>query len=260
MNNNSFDKCYYSLDNSIEYLDKINDYVEKNNGELGKYENSIFCPECRQAELTYVHRTTKKRAFLRSKFSKPHSDSCSYRHKYNRSQNFSKEYYESLTDEQIQDKLEATMREFSHKNSTIRILGVCENNFEENNNPSVQEKEENSRGKKLVRHKKLDERLDREIEGLLHIFYGKVQLKIRKYSKTNEKGEHYTFHYMDVLCQNKGKVFTKRTEIYRGGIEDNIDENKLYKFVAIGKLDFPDNYPPRLNLLNNKSILFRLIE
>lgn len=63
MSRKSFDECYCTSMNDIATLDYIVDFVESHDGKLGNYEGSMFCPECRSAELSYVHKTSKKERF-----------------------------------------------------------------------------------------------------------------------------------------------------------------------------------------------------
>lgn len=51
----------------------------------------------------------------------------------------------------------------------------------------------------------------------------------------------------------------EKTRIYRGTIEDSIDENQIYHFVAVGSLDFSNGFPI-LELSNKQSLLFKVVE
>jgi hypothetical protein len=60
----SFDECYCTSIHDIATLDDIADFVESHDGKLGNYEGTMFCPECRSAELSYVHKTSKKKSIF----------------------------------------------------------------------------------------------------------------------------------------------------------------------------------------------------
>lgn len=136
----TFDECYFSLKNKIIYLDDIIKYTQKNHDKLGEYENNIFCLECQQAKLSFVHKTMKKRAFLRRNPSSSHKNSRSYNYKYS-STEFSEKYYEALMPTQIKDKLESAMRMlFKDTNSYINKIS---NDMDTKQNPFIQEVEQN---------------------------------------------------------------------------------------------------------------------
>ncbi|EOT44866.1 hypothetical protein [Enterococcus columbae] len=259
MSKKSFDECYFTSIHDIEVLDDIVTYVERNYGKLGKYENSIFCPECRHAELSYVHQTSRTRAFLRRKFRTVHLPGCSYNYEYS-SPKFSKEYYELLTDDQIQDKMASMMRSLLRDSLDNGENVIQASNTVEVDNPLILEKEQNGQQiRKSLRRKKLSTWLDEEIAGELHLFYGEVKLKVRRIEKTNEAGESYFYYFLDIFCENKNREWKRKTQIYRGAMEDSIDENQIYYFVAVGNIDFSNSFP-RLELSNKQSILFKAIQ
>lgn len=254
----TFDEFYYKANNSKEYLDDLQEYVENNNNSLGKYQNQIYCPECQQAELSYVHKTNQRRAFLRRKPKEKHDEFCSYRYDY-ASKNFAKTYYTFLTDSQIQDRMNSMMRKLLDKPKISNKVTSSRNIiFEEN--PFILEKvESEDRIRKTLRRKSICQYLDRNVDTMLQLFYGKVRLKVVSRIKTNQKGESYTIHFLQIKCLNKDSKLTLRTSIYRGGRLDEIDENKEYHLVAVGHLEFSDNYPPELKLVNQKALLIQEI-
>lgn len=255
----SFDECYCTLIHDIATLDDIADFVESHDGKLGNYEGTMFCPECRSAELSYVHKTSKKRAFLRRKSSSRHLPYCSYIHEYSSIQ-FSKEYYESLTDGQIQDKMASMMRLLLRDPLVNREITTQATNNVEVDNPLLLKKEKNGQQiRRSLRRKKLSTWLGEEIAGDLYLFYGEVKLKVQRIEKTNEAGESYFYCFLDIFCENKNREWKKKTQIYRGATEDSIDENQIYHFVAVGKLDFSNGFP-KVELSNKQSLLFKVVE
>lgn len=259
MSRKSFDECYCTSMNDIATLDYIVDFVESHDGKLGNYEGSMFCPECRSAELSYVHKTSKKRAFLRRKSSSRHLPCCSYIHEYS-SLKFSKEYYESLTHEQIQDKMASMMRSLLRDPLVNREIVTQANNYVEVDNPLIIEKERNGQQiRRSLRRKKLSTWLNEEIVGELYLFYGDVKLKVRRIEKISKAGDSYFYCFLDIFCENKNREWKKKTRIYRGTIEDSIDENQIYHFVAVGSLGFSNGFPI-LELSNKQSLLFKVVE
>ncbi len=254
----TFDECYFYAENRIEYLDNIISYVQKNtnNNSLGKYENNMLCPECKMAELSYVHQTSQRRAFLRRKPSSKHNENCSYNFEYS-SVKFSEKYYKTLKPEQIQDKMNSAMRElFKDKNNLDEKFSIHKNNRNDEENPFVQKIESNEKKiKKSLRRKNLGKYLDKEIQGQLHLFYGEVRLSTfsMEYKKEDEK---YTLYFLNIFCLNKKGEWTKRTSINRWEIKDNIIEDRIYKMVAVGTMDFSKGFP-KLKLSNKNAILMR---
>ena len=81
--------------------DAVRDSYEGN-----KFRNDMFCPECRQAQLTLVAETSKHRAYLKRIPSSSHQQGCSFIYKYVTNRVIIKKYIDSLTKEQLQDKLD----------------------------------------------------------------------------------------------------------------------------------------------------------
>lgn len=255
-NYKTFDECYFSVENRTEYLDDIIDYVKNNRNDLGKYKNYIFCPECKIAELSYVHQTSQRRAFLRRKPNSHHSQNCSYNFEYSSSE-FSKQYYEELNSNQIQDKMNSAMRVLFKNEDGLDRKNSIVNNTNNEENPFILKIENNGNQiKKSLRRKNLGKYLDKEeIEGQLHLFYGEVKLSTstRDFEKENNK---YQIYFLNIYCLNKKGEWTKRTSIYRGTINDNIIKDKIYKIVAVGTMDFSKGFP-KLELSNKYAILIK---
>lgn len=254
-NNKTFDECYFSMENRIEYLDNIIDYVKNNKEDLGKYKDCIFCPECKIAELSYVHQTTKRRAFLRRKPSTQHKQNCSYNFEYSSSK-FSNQYYEKLDSNQIEDKMNSAMRELFKNEDGLDRKNFIGNNTNYEENPFVQKIEiSGEKTKKSLRRKNLEKYLDKEIEGQLHLFYGEVKITVFEKEYKKENGE-YKIYFLNLFCLNKKGEWTKRISIYRGGIKDTIIADKIYKIVAVGTMDFSQRIP-KLELYNKYAILIK---
>lgn len=104
----SFDEFSFCTADEIEDIETLNDYFIKHKN-LGIYHDNMFCPECRQAELSYVPKTLQRRAHLKRKTSSKHTNWCSYQFDY-ASKKYIEEYLKNLRDDQIKDKLDAMMR------------------------------------------------------------------------------------------------------------------------------------------------------
>lgn len=104
----SFDEFYFCTADEKEDIKILNDYFIKYKN-LGIYQDNMFCPECKQAELSYVPKTSQRRAHLKRKASSKHTNWCSYQFDY-ASKKYIEEYFKNLRDDQIKDKLDAMMR------------------------------------------------------------------------------------------------------------------------------------------------------
>lgn len=125
----SFEEFYFSKDNEIHDIEKIIIYVDSHNNSTGYYNGSMFCPECRSAELHFVHKTSKRRAFLRRSSSTKHDDLCSYNFEYT-SKKIATEFVEDLDKSQMQDRLASALNMLfkkkkaeKHKNTTQKKFG-----------------------------------------------------------------------------------------------------------------------------------------
>lgn len=254
----TFDEFYYKSNNSKEYLDDLQEYVESNNNSLGKYQGQMYCPECQQAELSYVPKTSQRRAHLRRKPKEKHDEFCSYRYDY-ASKKFAQTYYTDLTDIQIQDRMDAMMRKLLNKPKITNEVTSPRNVTVEENPFVIENSKSEERIRKTLRRKSICKYLDRNVDTMLQLFYGKVRLKVVSRPQVNSKGESYTIHFLQIKCLNKEGKLTVRTSVYRGGKLDDFDENKEYHLVAIGHLKFSDNYPPVLQLTNQRALLIQEI-
>lgn len=66
----------------------------------------------------------------------------------------------------------------------------------------------------------------------------------------------YKYYLLYIYTQNKKGEWKFRTSLYRGNIQDSIDEEALYNIVMIGHLDF--QYKPfTIKLANRNAIKYR---
>ena len=76
----SFEEFYSKNKDDILDIDIVADYAESHDGDTTPFDKDMFCPECKQAELSFVHKTSKRRAHLRRIKSSNHKDGCSYKY------------------------------------------------------------------------------------------------------------------------------------------------------------------------------------
>lgn len=236
----SFEDFYYLKEDRTCGIDEIDKYVTANNGNIGKFEGNMLCPECRKAVLAFWRRTSKRRAHLKRIPSSKHGDGCTYNYKYASSKRV-KEYVDSLTYNEIQDKLNSILNMLCKQQRPKIEKGDSsdENNILKQNPMLIVEKKGNTNILRALRRKRLNGWIDKSDGEDFAVFYGKVKLDICEKTKINKTtGESYAFYFLRIFTQNKKGKWNYRTDIYRGGIKDEIKKDIIYNIVIIGRLDF----------------------
>lgn len=100
-----FSEFYSKKKNDVYYID---DAILDSKAE-NIFRNDMFCPECKQAQLILVAKTSKHRAYLKRIPSSSHKQECSYNYEY-ATKKVIQEYVNSLSNAELQDKLDAIMR------------------------------------------------------------------------------------------------------------------------------------------------------
>ena len=208
--------------------------------------------------LSFIHKTTKKRAHLRRMPSSKHNDSCSYNYEYASSKKV-KEYVDSLTYNEIQDKLNSMLNMLCRQQKPDDMKTINNNDRDSiTQNPMIiVERRENTNVLRALRRKNLNVYIDKSDGEDFSVFYGKVKLDICEKTNINkDTGEKYTFYLLEIFTHNKQGEWKHRTNIYRGVTKDKIDKQSIYNIVMIGRLNF--KYRPfTIDLANRNAIKFR---
>ena len=226
MKRKQFDDFYFVKDGQIHKLDEVQAHYEKNNGDISYYKGDMRCPECKEARLAFTHKTSKNREYLSKEPTSNHLDNCSYNYDYASKKQII-EYVETMNDAQIQDKLESALnmlinREIS-TDSNINIQAQRDNPLiikSSNGGNSIQ---------RTIPGKSLSLWLDKEYEGKVFIFYGKVKLKVEPFKE-----------FFRLL------IYTKRK-----------DETWEYDIAILGYLDFSHGHTPEIKTVKFDSLLYR---
>lgn len=227
MQYNKFESFFY--ENNIFYLE---DNLT-NDGKLPISFNrdALFCPECKSARLKFTSATSQKNAFLSTWPGDTHTPNCDYGFE-SASKKEICEYYMTLTDDQIQDKLEACMNHFFRLNTTAAHL-ESDNKIEDN--PIILVNHETKKHKRLLTRSlksvvmRDDDMLDTPI-----LFYGKVKLEIKKAG-----------HVHSIILKN---IKSNKPFLYlKNGLLDyapqNINTDYIYNFVFLGVYQSNNKYP-----------------
>lgn len=252
----SFEEFYYLPGNEVCDIDVLEEYVINNKGNVGKYEGNMYCPECREALLSFVHKTSKKRAHLRRNSSSQHGIECSYNYEYASSKRV-KKYVDSLTYNEIQDKLNSIFNMLCKEHKTKGKIAKNGSESQVRGQNPMLIPEGNSSVLRALRRKKLNTWIDKSDGEDFSVFYGKVKLGVKEKTKLDKNtGETYTFYLLDILTQNKQGEWKYRTSIYRGSKKDEVSAEAIYNIVIIGCLNFNFN-PFTIKLANRDAIRYQ---
>ena len=248
----SFEQFYFLTGGKLHEVAEVQKQYEIDPHSIVNFKGRMFCPECRQAELRFTHQTHARTAFLSKIPSSQHREGCPYIHNYATKKELSV-YISTLSKTQIQDRLEATLNRLipnQHTNHTTSPRGIQQH-------PLIfkkQEENKHSTVKRLIPHKSLYSWFNREIEGEIFIFYGKVRLHVESF--TPKKSSNNSTLYRLIVQTKRHEVWRYRTKIFRHTIKDEIDENRIYDLAVFGHIEFFDN-KPQLKTETLTSIYFR---
>lgn len=245
MKRKQFDDFYFVKDGKIHTLDEVQERYEKNNGDISYFQGRMRCPECEKAILSFTSKTSRRREYLSKKPSSSHLDNCSYNHNYASKKQII-EYVETMNDAQIQDKLESALNMLINRETSTDINI---NSQAQRDNPLVIKSSNGGNSIQLtIPRKSLSLWLDKEYEGKVFIFYGKVKLKVETFKE---------FFRLLIYTKRKDETWGYKTKVFRGRFEDKIDENKEYDIAILGYLDFSYGSTPEIKTVKFNSLLYR---
>jgi len=256
----SFEEFYFSIKDDVFDIDVVADYADLHEGNIGEFDGNMFCPECEEAKLSFVHQTSKRRAHLRRNSSSKHKDGCSYNYDY-ASRKKVQGYVNSLSYGEIQDKLNAIMNMLckDHKKKSSESDTKDDSPIKAQNPMLIHETTNNGDVLKALRRKRLNAWIDESDGNDLCVFYGKVKLKIEEKEKIDKSSkDSYKYNLLKIYTQNKKGEWKFRTSLYRGVIKDIINENAIYNIVMIGHLYFKFK-PFTIELANKNALKYREI-
>lgn len=232
MSKPEYDEFFYK--GTPEHIVELKDALVKGrnyrNTLSDDYDRSLlFCPECHNGQLKFTPEYPPRRAFLSfiGNGETDHAEGCSHKLPV-AGKRETKEYYDSLTDQQIENKLNAAINRF------LRHINPDENTPEEErylNHPAVMTRHRNGE----VLRKRL---LTRSVYSIYDInddelnipilLYGNVKLSIDEHPSKYREGEYYYYlNLIDPETEERIRYF------YRGTVRDNIDINALYHVTII---------------------------
>ena len=224
-----FDEFYFKDENRILDINIIKEYARKNDGNIKKYQDRIFCPECKKARLTFVNGYNSQ--YLRATRIKEHEESCTYNYEYEEDK-IVREYINNLDGMKIKNKLisvinilnkEQISKNDSKTNSFMKI---------EKNPFIIQEGKE--RKVKSIRIKKISSNIDDEDNEKICLLYGEAKINNVKNENKKEKTTFYTLQLSTYDLKNKiWKV--KLSVNYNKKID--VDRDAIYYIAMIGEIN-----------------------
>jgi len=240
-----FDDFYFVKDGKIHTLDEVQDRYEKNNGDISYFQGRMRCPECKEAILSFTRKTSSRREYLSKEPSSSHLDNCSYKNDYASKKQII-EYVETMNDNQIQDKLKSALNMLMNRDTSTDINI---NSQEQRDNPLIIKSSNVGNSiQRTIPRKSLSMWLDKEYEGKVFIFYGKVKLKVEPFKE---------FFRLLIYTKKRDKTWGYKTKVFRIRFKDKIDENKEYDIAILGYLDFSYGSTPEIKLVKYNSLLYR---
>lgn len=250
-NSKTFDEFYSLKKNKICSIDEVINYSELHNGNIPPYDKDMYCPECKQAQLTFVHETSKRCAYLRTIPSSNHESGCSFNYEYASNKTI-KTIVDSMTNDEINDRLNSIMNMLCKDISSTNQPS----NYEatKSKNPMlIQCNTGNVIKSKAIPRKSLNCWVDHNEN--TYAYYGKkVKLKV---VEKHKKSDGSIFYLLEIRTINIKGEWNLKATIYRHKKPLDIDENVLYNIAFIGFFD-PD-YEFSIRLLNWNALKYEIV-
>ena len=241
-----YDKAYCNLGEKREYsLNELNMIFTKD-GDLGEIKHRLFCPNCKEAKLSYTPAVTGRRAYLSANSIKEHDINCFYRYDY-LSEKKAIEYISSMDDNKIEDRLNSVLRKLNNLN-----VASDEADGEDNIDMCdaiIEISDENNRHiQRMTRKKKLSDRTKFEEFNNVYLFYGIVKLKLIEIQYAKK-----ILYALNVESENGRTICSIKC-----GQNKYVDkEEGNYKIAIWGRLEKNNGY---INITPIKKSAIKLIE
>ncbi|HFC8468766.1 TPA: hypothetical protein ACFU2V_002316 [Neisseria subflava] len=244
----TYEEFYFVPDDENLNIDVIDGYFQEN-GNIGKYDKNMRCPECKIPHLKYTPRGETHRSYLSAIDINLHKAGCAHRYDVSSTRN-TKAYFESLSDDQVADKLAAMQRALNRTNTTNGNSGASNLQRPVDNPFILVTDNKGDQIRRSLPRRNLNNPLNKEDADLLCAFYARyAHLKVEIETRTRNN-EAYNLHYLHIYTTN-GKQY----RIYRGTYEDKVFPEKSYDVLLIGK--FSEKTLPfrsqRINLIERNT-------
>jgi len=151
-----------------------------------------------------------------------------------------------MNDNQIQDKLESVLNMLMNRDISTDIN--INSQVQRDNPLTIKSSNGGDSIQRTIPRKSISMWLDKEYEGKVFIFYGKVKLKVEPFKE---------FFRLLIYTKRKDETWGYKTKVFRGIFEDKIDEDKEYDIAILGYLDFSHGSTPEIKTVKFNSLLYR---
>lgn len=225
MTKNNYGEFKYKGKN--DNIDVLITIAKNNNGNIGEYQDEIFCPECGKARLKFTNETNNRRPFLSAIDSMEHSDSCNYLLP-QLTKNQTKKIFEELTENESEDKMNALMRQLCINDEKNKKINPDSSETKANLFEVVSKKNTKSQVKSL-KTKSLNKEISFENKNEdICAFYGK-NVQLFPIEKTKDDKVYYL---LGIKTENGDK------EVYKTIKKNEFDQNSRYNIVCVGFFKF----------------------
>ena len=215
-----FEEAYHIQQRiNIPLYDLNNIFINQPNVFENRYRRYLFCPECRQAQLSYNNaKTSYLSAYPRSE----HDNDCELAQNVANKTEAERIVTEYKSNVEIKDNIKRQI------DSTLRLLTAEHINFQNRNNAPQQQNIMNMQGENMNAHnqavmprlprKRIDLPLHDSDYNVYKIFYGNVILKWKPVSKESTQKD-----------QNKIKIYIPRTQTLQCSIKITDNYINIYQ-------------------------------
>lgn len=214
--------------------------------------NLLYCPECHNGQLKFTPEYPPRRAYLSfiGNGETDHADGCSHKLP-TAGKRESKVYYDNLTNQQIDNKLNAAINHFLKQIEPSRNISEDELFLR---NPAVMSHHSNSevtRKRLLTRSIYSIYKIDEDELNVPVLLYGIVKLSIEEKPSKYEYGENY--YYLNI---NNRETNSRIRYFYRRNIKDDIDTDALYYIALIAMFERNDSGKLKSDLYTQNAIKY----
>lgn len=235
MSNTKFNDFFYEGE-----LIQLTDALTDDGTLLDCYDRfSLYCPYCQSVRLKFYSQTSQKNAYLATWPGDVHPEECPASFTPAKKKELTN-YYEKLSPEQVQDKLNIYMRRYTSKeNFNLPKAGANTTRITSATSNSV-----SNTKKYILPQKSLSSpltQIDDNLRNLPIVFYGKayVEFTLSKNSKFNQ---------IHLKRESNKKLFLyMENGLSKLNIPENFDANILYTVVFIGIYDTGAKFPRLIN-------------
>lgn len=229
MGKKKFEYCYSRQYNKNFSIDDVQLRYETHHQNIGDLRGDMWCPECREAALSFTHQTHRAVAYFSTLEKSSHDKGCSYNYEYIK-KDVIKQYMDNLNNKQIADKMESMLNRLLK--NTANTLSL-QSTYHADNNPLLINTAKTSGVKsyRSIRTKSLNTAIDKDKLGNeIYLFYGtniKLNLTSKPYrfqDKTTGEIKETMLYILNIYTPSKNGKYQYKANVYLGANYLDINE------------------------------------